>query len=108
MSNSMTPMRVVRGMSQSLCIVLLLLICCARSQRRTQTVAFGILFWFTVPGQMVLAGRAFTTSSSRMASTSASFKSRRRPSKKTSPLRSASLLYKMDRAFLSLIAMGEP
>ena len=27
MSNSMTPMRVVRGMSQSLCIVLLLLIC---------------------------------------------------------------------------------
>jgi pimeloyl-ACP methyl ester carboxylesterase len=33
MFNSMTPMRVVRGMSQSLCIVLLLLTCCALSAR---------------------------------------------------------------------------
>src|SRR6202050_2713428 len=31
MNNSMTPMRVARGTSQSLCFVLLLLICCALS-----------------------------------------------------------------------------
>jgi len=51
MSNAMTPMRVARGISQSLCIVVLLLPA-ARSQRRTQSIAFGILFWFTAPGQM--------------------------------------------------------
>ena len=93
--------------TQSLCIVLLLLTCGALSAQN-QRLAFGTLFWFMVPGQMVLAGRAFTTFLSRMASTLASFKSRRRPFKKTSPLRTASLIYKMDRAFLSLIVMVAP
>ena len=37
MSNSMTPMRVVRGMSQSLCIVLLLLTCRALSAENQET-----------------------------------------------------------------------
>jgi hypothetical protein len=36
MSNSMTPRRVVRGMSQSLCIVLLLLTCCALSAQNEE------------------------------------------------------------------------
>jgi major membrane immunogen (membrane-anchored lipoprotein) len=37
MSNSMTPMRVVQGMSQCLCIVLLLLLtCCARSAQNAE------------------------------------------------------------------------
>ena len=60
MSNSMTPMRVVRGiLSPSASFY-----CCwpaARSQRRTKSIAFGILFWFTVLGRMVPAGKAFTT-----------------------------------------------
>ena len=43
-----------------------------------KSVGFGILFSFTVPGQMVLVGKAFTTFLSRMATTSASSKSRRR------------------------------
>lgn len=60
MSNSMKAMRVVRGISQSLCIVLLLLVCGALSEQK-QSIAFGILFWFMVLGQMVPAGRAFTT-----------------------------------------------
>ncbi len=36
MSNSMTPMRVARGISQSLCIVVLLLTCCALSAQNTE------------------------------------------------------------------------
>src|SRR5437879_7665118 len=84
--------------------------CCGpapRSQRRMKSMAFGTLFWFTVPGQMVPAGKAFTTFLLRMATTSASSKSRRRPLKKMSPRRSASLLNKMGRAFLLLTATGE-
>jgi hypothetical protein len=42
----------------------------ALSPRRPKTVAFGILFWFTAPGPMVPAGRAFTTFLSKMATTS--------------------------------------
>ena len=52
--------RVARGMSQSLCIVLLLLTSGALSAETTKSIAFGILFCFTVPGQMVLAGKAWT------------------------------------------------
>jgi hypothetical protein len=48
MSNSTKAMRVVRGISQSLCIVILLL---SRSQRKTKSIAVGILFWLTVPGR---------------------------------------------------------
>jgi len=36
MSNAMTPMRVARGISQSLCIVVLLLTCCALSAQNTE------------------------------------------------------------------------
>jgi hypothetical protein len=75
----MKPMRAVRGMSQPVWIVILLLACGALSaqnqEHRTQNI------WFTVPGQMVLAGKAFTTFLSRMATASASSKSRRRPFK---------------------------
>ena len=59
------------------------------------------------PGQMVLAGGAFTTFLSKMATMSASFRSQRRRSKRMSPLRSASRLNEMDHAFLSLTATGE-
>ena len=59
-----------------------------------------------VPGQMVLAGRAFTTFLSRMATTSVSFRSRRRPSKKTSPLRSVSWLNKTDQCILVAHSYG--
>ena len=72
-------------MSQSLCIVSAFDRLCAVSAEPRRRV--GILFWFTVPGQMVLAGRAFTTFSSRMVSTSASSKSRRRPSRMMWPLK---------------------
>jgi hypothetical protein len=78
MSNSTKAMRVARRLSQSLCIVLLLLPV-GRSPRRTKSIAFGMLFWFMAPGPMVLAGKAFTTFSSRMATTSALSKSQRRP-----------------------------
>ena len=108
MSNSMKTMRAVRGISQSLCIVLLLLTVRRAFSAEPTRIAFGILFWFTAPGPMVLAGKAFTTFLSRMATMSALSKSRRHPLKMTWPPPSASLLYKMDRAFLSLIAMGEP
>jgi len=57
MSNAMTPMRVVRGISLSLCIVLLLLnlprALSAKPRHRVR-----ILFWFTVLGRMVPAGKA--------------------------------------------------
>jgi len=80
MSDSTRPMRVVRGISH----------------------------WFTVPGLMVPAGKAFTTSLSRTATTSASSRNRRRRLKKTWLPPNAPSLYKMHRAFLFLTAMGEP
>ncbi len=62
MSDSMKAMRVVRGVCQSLCVVLSVLVCCALSaQNNNETIAFEILFWFTVPGRMVPAGKACTT-----------------------------------------------
>ena len=107
MSNSITPMRVVRETSQASALDY----CCspaAPSQPRTQSIAFGILFWYMVPGQMVPAGKASTTFLSRMATASASFRSRRRPSRRMSPLRSAFLLNRMVGAYLSLTATGGP
>src|SRR6266851_1848347 len=60
------------------------------------------------PGQMVLAGKVFTTFWLGMVTTSASSRNRRHPLKKMWPRRSVSFLNKMDRAFLSLTAMAEP
>jgi pimeloyl-ACP methyl ester carboxylesterase len=88
MNNSMTPGRLARGTAQSLCIALLLLTGCALSaqnnseQRRVRNIVL-----VHGAGQMVPDGKAFTTFLSRTATTSASFKSRRRHSKKMSPPR---------------------
>ena len=69
MSNPLKAIRAARGNSQTLSIAFLLLTV-ALSPRRPKTVAFGILFWFTAPGPMVPAGRAYTTFLSKMAITS--------------------------------------
>src|ERR1700730_12197100 len=53
-----------------------------------------------VPGQMVLAGKAFTTFLSRTATTSASSKSRKLRLKTTLLRPNVSLLNKMDRCIL--------
>ena len=55
--------KAVRAMSQSLCIILLLTAFAFSAE--SQENAFGILFWFTVLGQMVLAGRAVADDSFR-------------------------------------------
>ena len=64
--------------------------------------------WFMARGQMAPAGEASTTFSSETVTTSAWCKSQRHRSKMTSPQPSASLPYRMGRAFWSLTAMAEP
>src|SRR5258708_40324020 len=64
-------------------------------------IGSGILFWFTVRGRMVRDGKVFTTSWSRMATTSASSRNRKPLSKTMWLPRSAPLLCRMGRAFLS-------
>ena len=92
MSNSMTPVRLVRGMSQLLCIVLLLLVCSTLSAQNQEPRRVR---------NIVLVHSAWADGSSwksvydvlvKIAYNSASFKSRRRPCKKTSPRRSVSLI----------------
>jgi hypothetical protein len=60
MNHSMKAMQVVRGISQFLCMVLLLLACGALSAQKQEHRVRNIVL-FTVPGQMVPAGKAFTT-----------------------------------------------
>ena len=59
--------KAVRAMSQVLCLALMLLTCRALPAQNWKRIEFGTLFWFTVPGQMVLAGRGFMTFLLRMA-----------------------------------------
>ena len=92
--------------TQCLCIVLLLLSCCALSAENEQPRVRNIVLvhgawadgsgWKGVYDILVKDGY-----------TSASFRNRRPPLKKMSLLRSGSLLNKMDRAFWWLTAMGE-
>ena len=65
--SSEVAMRLVRGIFQSLCIILLLLTCSSALSAERRSVACGILSWFTAPGQTVQVGKAFTTFLSRMA-----------------------------------------
>src|SRR5882762_7046019 len=107
MSNSMKSMRVAKGMSRSFCFVLLLftfgVLSAQNQEHRVRNIVLVHGAWADGSGW-----KGVTTFLSRMATTSALSKNRRHPLKMTWLPRSASLLYKTDRAFLSVIAMGEP
>jgi len=78
----MEHMRVVRRIAQSLCIILLLFTARALSAQKDEQ-RIRILFWFTAPGQMVLAGKAFNDILVKDGYNVASFKNQETPSKKT-------------------------
>ena len=112
MSNSLQAMRVARGMSQSFCIALLLLTCCALSAQnlsaqnqdhRVRNIVLVHGAWADGSGWKgvydILVKDGYTSASS---------KSRKLRLKTTWLRPNVSLLNKMDRAFLSVIAMGEP
>jgi hypothetical protein len=104
--SSMKPMR-VRGVCQSLSVVLLLFTCCALSaqneQHRVKNVVLVHGAWADGSGWKgvydILVKDGYNVSV---------VQSQRRRSRKTLPLRSASLLYRMDPAFSSVTAMAEP
>ena len=104
MSNSMTPMRIVQAMSQSLCIILLLTAFAFSAESQEKRVR-----------NIVLVHGAWADGSGWKGVYDILVKDQRQPFKRarnvlqeTSPLRSVSSINKMDRAFLSLTAMGEP
>jgi len=108
MSNSMKSMRVARGMSQCFCFVLLLLTCRALSaqnqERRIRNIVLVHGAWADGSGWKgvydILVKDGYNVSIVQEPETSF---------KKTTWLRpNVSLLNKMDLAFLSVIAMGEP
>jgi hypothetical protein len=85
-SSSVKAMR-VQGLTESLCIVLLLLNCGAslrwRSQGRINSIAFATLFWSTALGPTVPAGKASTIFFVKNGyKVSTRCKSRRRPLRK--------------------------
>ena len=92
--------------TQSLCIVLLLLTCCALSAQSEEHHVRNIVLvhgaWADGSGWKgvydILVKDGYNVSIVQEPETSF---------QEMSPLRSASSLYKMDRAFLSLTAMGE-
>ena len=106
MSNSKKAMRVARGMSQSLCIVLLLLTCRALSaqneEHRIRNIVLVHGAWADGSGWKgvydILVKDGYKVSIVQEPETS----------KKMWLPRSAFLLNKMASAFLSLTAMGEP
>jgi len=98
-------MRVVRGISLSLCIVLLLLTCRALSAQN-QEHRVRILFWFTVAWADGSGWKGFTTSSSKTAITSVSSRNRKLRLKTMWLQQSALSLFKTDRAFLSRTLWG--
>ena len=99
-------MRLGRGISQSLCIALLLLTCCTLSAQNEEPRVRNIVLvhgaWADGSGW-----KGVNDILVRMATRSASSRSRRHPLKKMWLRRSVSSLYKMDHAFLSLTAMAE-
>jgi len=103
MTDSTKARSVTRGISCSIFGILFLLTCCALSAQNEQHHIRNVVLvhgaWADGSGWKVSA-----TFCSKTATTSASFKSRRPPLRKMWLPRSASLLYKMDRAFLSRIA----
>src|SRR5277367_3557102 len=107
MSNLMKPMRVVLGISQSLCIVLLLFTCNVLSaqnqEHRVRNIVLVHGAWADGSGW-----KASTTFLSRMATTSPSSKNPKRLLEKMLLPRSDSSLNKMGLVFWSLIAMGDP
>ena len=100
-------MRVGRGISQTFCIVLLLLTCCALSAQneghRVRNIVLVHGAWADGSGWRgvydILVKDGYNISI---------VQERKPPSKTMWLLRSASSVNKMDRAFLSLTAMGEP
>jgi len=80
---------------------------CRAGSAQMRGIGSGILFWFTVRGRMVRDGRVFYGHPGQEATTS------HRPGTGNSfkddvAARSAPLLCRMGRAFLSVTVMGEP
>jgi len=106
MSNSMKGLRVARGMSQFFFIVLLLLTCGVLSAQNQEHRIRNIVL-VRAPGPMALLERRLRHS--RQGRLQRQHRQEPETSfKKTSLPQGASLLNKMDRAFLSVIATGEP
>src|SRR6266403_1113711 len=105
MSDSRKAIRVVRGMSQFLCIALVLLTCGAlaaqNEEHRIRNIVLVHGAWADGSGW-----KASPTFWLRTVTRSASSRSRKPHSKKTWLPPSGSLLCRMDRAFLSLTATG--